>query len=184
VDNEAAEISRAADSHGSADLVRAALADAQRIARTRPRTARVRRRGSAAASDAESRRGGYSGPGPDDTDPQPLGTVLSGYVGDRGWDRPLAEARVFADWAALVGPDVAAHCGPAQLRDGELRVTAESTAWATQLRLLAATLLARLVDELGPDVVRKVIISGPVGPSWRHGPRTVHGARGPRDTYG
>jgi predicted nucleic acid-binding Zn ribbon protein len=165
----------------SRDLVRAALSGAQRIARARPRP-RPRRR--ATSGEGQARRGGYSGPAPDDTDPQALGTVLSGYVADRGWDRPLAEARVFADWASLVGADVAAHCAPAHLRDGELRVTAESTAWATQLRLLAASLLARLAEELGPDVVRKVVISGPVGPSWRHGPRSVRGARGPRDTYG
>jgi predicted nucleic acid-binding Zn ribbon protein len=167
-----------------ADLVRAALAGAQRIARTRPKGRLRRRRGAAEGQDAQRRRGGYSGPAPDDTDPQELGSVLAGYIGDRGWDRPLAEARVFADWTSLVGADVAAHCAPAQLREGELRVTAESTAWATQLRLLAASLLARLADELGPDVVHKVVITGPVGPSWRHGPRSVRGARGPRDTYG
>jgi predicted nucleic acid-binding Zn ribbon protein len=155
------------------------------VARTRPgsrsrrRTARGRH-----SADAQPQRGGYSGPRPDDTDPQPIGNVLAGYVGDRGWERPLAEARVFADWYSLVGADVAAHCSPTQLRDGELRIAAESTAWATQLRLLAATLLARLAAELGPDVVGKVVVSGPVGPSWRHGPRAVPGARGPRDTYG
>jgi predicted nucleic acid-binding Zn ribbon protein len=91
---------------------------------------------------------------------------------------------VFAEWPALVGADVAAHCTPLALTDGELRISAESTAWATQLRLLGATLLARLVSELGPEVVTKLIITGPVGPSWKHGGRSVRGARGPRDTYG
>jgi predicted nucleic acid-binding Zn ribbon protein len=110
--------------------------------------------------------------------------VAEGYLADRGWERPLAEARVFSDWPAIVGADVAAHCRPSALRDGELRIGAESTAWATQLRLLAGTLLARIVSELGPDVVTRVIITGPVGPSWKHGPRSVPGARGPRDTYG
>ena len=71
-------------------------------------------------------------------------------MADRGWERPLAEARVFSDWAAIVGADVASHCQPSALRDGELRISAESTAWATQLRLLAGTLLARIVAELGP----------------------------------
>jgi predicted nucleic acid-binding Zn ribbon protein len=113
-----------------------------------------------------------------------IGSLLADYVDERGWDRPLAEARVFADWPALVGPDVAAHCAPESLRDGELRISAESTAWATQLRLLGGTLLARLVAELGPDVVTKLIITGPVGPSWKHGGWSVRGARGPRDTYG
>ena len=91
---------------------------------------------------------------------------------------------MFADWAELVGADVAATARRAALRDGELRIAAESTAWATQLRLLAGTLLARLVAELGPEVVTRIVVTGPVGPSWKHGPRSVRGARGPRDTYG
>jgi predicted nucleic acid-binding Zn ribbon protein len=65
-----------------------------------------------------------------------------------------------------------------------LRIAAESTAWATQLRLLAAAMLARLVAELGPDVVTKLVITGPTAPSWKHGGFSVRGARGPRDTYG
>jgi predicted nucleic acid-binding Zn ribbon protein len=117
-------------------------------------------------------------------DPQRVGAVLADYVEERGWQRPLAEARVFADWAALVGADVAAHSAPVALSGGELKVQAESTAWATQLRLLSATLLARLADELGPDVVSRISISGPTGPSWKHGGYSVRGARGPRDTYG
>jgi predicted nucleic acid-binding Zn ribbon protein len=163
------------------DLTRSALTDARQIARGRP-VRKTGRRGSAHAPSA--RRGGYSGPGPDENDPQPVGSVLAGYVEERGWQVPLAEARVFADWAGLVGADVAAHSTPMVLRDGELKVSAESTAWATQLRLLAGTLLARLVAELGPDVVTKLNVIGPVGPSWKHGGYSVRGTRGPRDTYG
>lgn len=129
-------------------------------------------------------RGGYSGPHPDDTDPQLVGRVLAGYIETRGWQRPLNEARVFADWASIVGSDVAAHCVPTTLRDGELRVTAESSAWATQLRLLSSSLLARLASELGPQVVHRLHVVGPSAPSWKHGRFSVRGARGPRDTYG
>lgn len=163
------------------DPVRATLAGAQRVARSGPRRTPARRRRSKADP---SSRGGYSSAAPDETDPQPIGEVLAGYVVDRGWQRPLSQARVFSDWAAIVGVEVAAHCMPAGLRDGELRIEAESTAWATQLRLLTATLLARLAAEVGPDVVARIHVSGPVGPSWKHGPRSVRGARGPRDTYG
>jgi predicted nucleic acid-binding Zn ribbon protein len=160
------------------DIAQRALAGAQRISRT----SRVGRRGR--RRKADERRSGYSGSGPDDRDPQPIGKVAAGLFSERGWDRPVAEARVFADWATLVGPDVASRCKPVGLRDGELRLAAESTAWATQLRLLSSTLLAKLVAELGPHVVTRLSIGGPVGPSWKHGPRSVPGARGPRDTYG
>jgi predicted nucleic acid-binding Zn ribbon protein len=49
---------------------------------------------------------------------------------------------------------------------------------------LQGTVLARIVAELGPDVVTRIVVTGPVTPSWKHGPRSVPGARGPRDTYG
>jgi predicted nucleic acid-binding Zn ribbon protein len=163
------------------DPVRAALANAQRMARGR---GRPRRRARARGATSDAPRGGYSGPAPDGTDPQPIGAVLRGFAEDRGWQRPLAEARVFAEWSAIVGSDVAAHCAPVSLRAGELRIAAESTAWATQLRLLSATLLERLVNELGPSIVTRLAITGPVVPSWKHGRFSVPGARGPRDTYG
>jgi predicted nucleic acid-binding Zn ribbon protein len=168
-----------------------------RTADTPPETdlARAVTRGSRAAGRAGRRRsgppgevgrgpGGYSGPAPDDTDPQRVGELFTGYAEERGWERPLSEARIFADWAAVVGADVAAHSTPVALTAGELRIAAESTAWATQLRLLTGTLLARLAAELGPEVVSRISVSGPTGPSWKHGGYSVRGARGPRDTYG
>lgn len=170
---------------GSADLVRAALAGARRMARKTTGRGREIARRTRRENLAGRSAGGYSGPAADPArDPWRIGAVLDGYVAERGWERPLAEARVFAEWPALVGPDVAAHCAPQSLTAGELRIVAESTAWATQLRLLAGTLLARLVAELGPDVVTKLVVSGPTGPSWKHGGRSVRGGRGPRDTYG
>ena len=161
------------------DPVKQALAGAQKISRTKPRRSRRRR-----TEESGARRGGYSGARPDETDPQPVGAVVENYLSERGWQRPINEARVFSDWARIVGTEVAGHCEPSALREGELRISAESTAWATQLRLFAGTLLARIVAEVGPEVVTRVVVTGPVGPSWKHGPRSVHGARGPRDTYG
>ncbi|MEV4753963.1 DciA family protein [Micromonospora sp. NPDC049559] len=126
---------------------------------------------------------GYSGPGPDPRDPQLLGTVLARLVKARGWQQPAAEATVFAAWERVVGPEVAKHSRPVKLENGELTVEAESTAWATQLRLLAGSLLQRIGAVVGHNVVRKLHIHGPTAPSWSRGPRRVAG-RGPRDTYG
>ncbi|MDP9117266.1 MAG: DciA family protein [Actinomycetota bacterium] len=172
------------------DLARAALADARGVARGRlSSVGRRRGRGVATASGTSgapdtSRRGGFTAPGPDERDPKLVGSVLAGYVADRGWEQPLAAARVFADWSGLVGAEIAAHCNPTALVAGELKVAAESTAWATQLRLMASAVLSRLVAELGPTVVTKVHFTGPTGPSWKHGGYSVRGTRGPRDTYG
>lgn len=164
--------------------MRNALTTAQQIAGTsgRRRPAGRPHRDRAAETTGS---GGYSGAGPDPArDPQPLGAVFAEYATEREWDRPIAQGRVFADWAGLVGPEVAAHCAPRTLNAGELRIAAESTAWATQLRLLGSNLLARLVAELGPDVVTRLVITGPTAPSWKRGAWSVRGGRGPRDTYG
>jgi predicted nucleic acid-binding Zn ribbon protein len=160
------------------ELARAAL-DAALARRKVPQ----RRKPRADGTGSGRRLRGYSGPGPDPRDPQPFGELLKKLVKARGWQKPAAEARVFGEWEAVVGADVAAHCRPVKLEDGELTVEAESTAWATQLRLLAAKLLVRIAREVGNGVVKRLHIHGPAAPSWQRGPRRVRG-RGPRDTYG
>ncbi|MFC7547158.1 DciA family protein [Plantactinospora sp. GCM10030261] len=177
---------KAGDGPAGPELARAVL-DA---ARARRGTSQPGRRtggsgGSADGAGASQRRRprGYSGPGPDPRDPQPLGAVLARLVKARGWQRPTAEATVFGSWAKVVGADVAEHSRPVKLVDGELTVEAESTAWATQLRLLSGSLLRQIAAVVGHDVVRRLNIHGPAAPSWSRGPRRVRG-RGPRDTYG
>ncbi|TBL35581.1 DUF721 domain-containing protein, partial [Verrucosispora sp. SN26_14.1] len=152
-------------------------------AKARREAAKPRRRGAAGAGTGERRLRGYSGPGPDPRDPQLLGTVLARLVKARGWQQPAAEATVFGAWERVVGPEVAQHSRPVKLENGELTVEARSTAWATQLRLLAGSLLQQIGREVGHNVVRKLHIHGPAAPSWSRGPRRVRG-RGPRDTYG
>ncbi|MGC4788507.1 DUF721 domain-containing protein [Micromonospora sp. DT178] len=166
------------------ELARAVL-DAARA--RRESAARTRRRtpggGGGDGEGGQRRLRGYSGPGPDPRDPQPLGAVLNRLVKARGWQQPAAEATVFGAWERVVGPEVAQHSRPVKLEDGELTVEARSTAWATQLRLLAGSLLKQIASEVGHNVVRKLHIHGPAAPSWSKGPRRVRG-RGPRDTYG
>jgi predicted nucleic acid-binding Zn ribbon protein len=132
---------------------------------------------------ARGRRRRWSGAGPDERDPQPFGKLVSRVSLDRGWSPRLTDATVLGRWTQLVGPEIADHCTPVSLRDGELVLQAESTAWATQLRTMQRQILGTLAASVGRDVVKRIRVVGPSGPSWRHGPRTVRG-RGPRDTYG
>ncbi|WP_370588975.1 DciA family protein [Pseudonocardia sp. C8] len=161
------------------DALRAAREASARKAEERAEQARPKLR----VVSGKGKRRRWSGAGPDDRDPQPFGRVVSRVSMDRGWSSRLTDATVLGRWAQLVGSDVADHCTPVSLRDGELTLQAESTAWATQLRTLQRQLLTRLAAAVGPDVVRRIRVVGPSGPSWRHGPRHVRG-RGPRDTYG
>jgi predicted nucleic acid-binding Zn ribbon protein len=135
-------------------------------------------------SSARTPRGDLSGAHPDDRDPQLLDTTVSRVVADRGWELELRVRGLFARWVELVGDDVGGHTTPESFTDGRLVVRADSTAWATQLRLLAPSVVRRLNQELGPDTVTVVEVLGPRGPTWKKGPRSVRDGRGPRDTYG
>lgn len=86
-------------------------------------------------------------------------------------------------WPAIVGVEVATHCRPVTFSDGTLTVRADSTAWATQLRLMSSSILGRLETEVGKGTVTELRVQGPSAPSWNHGPRKSTGP-GPRDTYG
>ncbi|MFE8886167.1 DUF721 domain-containing protein [Pseudarthrobacter enclensis] len=116
-------------------------------------------------------------------DPLGLGKVVGRLVAERGWTSPVAVGSVMAEWATLVGPDISAHCTPESFTDTTLHVRCDSTAWATQLRLLSTSLLEKFRTELGDGVVTSIQVLGPSAPTWRKGGRSVNG-RGPRDTYG
>ena len=165
-----------------ADLAREALAAA--------RASTAARRKAAGRTPLGQRGGGgnlrrrrWSGSGPDARDPQPLGATLRAWVSSAGAGADLKKANLFARWQKIVGAEVADHCSPVTLVDGELVLQAESTAWATQIRMLAPQLLRRINAEVGERSVIRIRAHGPSAPSWKFGYRHVPG-RGPRDTYG
>ena len=116
-------------------------------------------------------------------DPRGVGSVFGRLIQDRGWSSPVAVGSVISRWDELVGAEIAAHCRPESFQDTTVQVRCDSTAWATQLRLMSHALLKRFDEALGPGVVTKIQVLAPSAPNWRKGYRTVSG-RGPRDTYG
>ncbi len=163
-----------------ADLAREALEQARQ--RTAARRAAQGRSSVVARRGAANRRR-WSGPGPDARDPKPFGALAAQWVKRSGSADDLAKATVLARWTEIVGDDLASHCEPLNLVDGLLVVQAESTAWATQIKLLGPTILGKVAAAVGPNLVRQIRTQGPSRPSWRFGNRHVSG-RGPRDTYG
>jgi len=117
-------------------------------------------------------------------DPVRFSAAIEGLLDAEGWELAAATGSVFGRWAEIVGRDLAAHTAPDGLSDGELTVTADSTAWATQVRLLAAQLVLRLNRELGDGTVLRVNVRGPAAAGRTPGRWRVRGGRGPRDTYG
>ena len=125
-----------------------------------------------------------SGPHPDDRDPQRLAAAVERLVESKGWTTEVNVRSLLARWPALVGPVNAAHSHPESYTDTVLTVRTDSTAWATQLRLLAPQLVAMLNAALGDGTVTRVNVKGPDAPSWKKGRLSVRDGRGPRDTYG
>ncbi|WP_425955551.1 DUF721 domain-containing protein [Xylanimonas sp. McL0601] len=125
-----------------------------------------------------------SGSGPSARDPQMLSDVVGRLLRDKGWRAEVSVGGVMGRWREVVGEQIADHCTPETFEDKVLVVRASSTAWATQVRLLAPTLLRRLAEEVGEGVVEEVKVLGPAGPGFGKGPRSVRGGRGPRDTWG
>ncbi len=123
-------------------------------------------------------RGGVTVPGttspswsarPRRDDPQSLTAAFGGLLSARGWREKAAVGAVFGHWPDIVGPQLALHTKPESFDAGELTVSADSPAWATQVRLMAPQLLKRLAEELGNGTVRRIRVNGPSGPPRRAG---------------
>ncbi|MFC9702527.1 DUF721 domain-containing protein [Streptomyces sp. NPDC056943] len=163
------------------DLARVALRAAKEQAKAR---------GAAAQQKKQARRGGglRSGARADGRDPMALGAAINRLITERGWETPAAVGGVMGRWPQIVGEDLAKHCVPLKFDDEPdarvLTVQCDSTAWATQLRLLAPRLVARLNEDLGHGTVRVIKVLGPGAPRRGYGPLRAPGSVGPGDTYG
>lgn len=116
-------------------------------------------------------------------DPEGLGAVMDSLTSGLGWSSPLARSEILASWVEIAGSETAEHSAPVGIEDGVLTVKCDSTAWATQLRLMRVPIMNRIVSRYPDAGINSVRFEGPGAPSWKRGPKSVPG-RGPRDTYG
>ena len=116
-------------------------------------------------------------------DPQTVGGALQGFFARMGWQENIDIASVTARWREVVGDQIADKCEPVDFADGVLTVRAASTAWSTQLTMMAPAMRTKLNEHVGRNIVTDLKVLGPTQRSWTKGARTVKG-RGPRDTYG
>jgi predicted nucleic acid-binding Zn ribbon protein len=102
-------------------------------------------------------------------DPQALNAAVGGLLSARGWRQRVAVGAVFGNWPQVVGPQLATHTRPDGFENGELTVTADSDAWAAQVRLMAPQLIKRLAEELGHGTVTRIRVRGPSAPPRQSG---------------
>ena len=118
-------------------------------------------------------------------DPGVFNELVVKEIRRNGWSRNFAIGQLRSAWPEIVGENIAGHTRVVKYNEQKrhLHIESDSTAWATNLRLMQTTILQTIARRVGPDVVAELKIYGPKAPSWRHGPLHVSG-RGPRDTYG
>lgn len=138
---------------------------------------------SADARKRSVRDPGSSAPFGAGRDPRGLGEVVDSLTNRLGWSSPLAKSELLSSWEQIAGAETASHSHPVGIEDGVLTVSCDSTAWATQLRIMRAQILNLIVAKYPDAEITAIRFDGPGAPSWKRGPRSVPG-RGPRDTYG
>ncbi|MGE7439524.1 DciA family protein [Kitasatospora sp. NPDC001175] len=135
---------------GGADLARTALRAARRTARLN---------GNAPAKKTVPTRQQIARAGRDTRDPSTLASVVPTMAAAQGWALGTAQGTMRNNWAQLVGAEEATHWFPAGFNADTrtLRITCDSPAWATKLRLEQHQLLTKL-NQARPDTVRAIEI--------------------------
>ncbi|MGH2693596.1 MAG: DUF721 domain-containing protein [Actinomycetota bacterium] len=94
--------------------------------------------------------------------PVRLRDVLDGVGRRLGVGAAADTGALWSAWSELVGETMAAHIEPTSLRDGVLRVRADSPAWATETSYLAEEIRTRANGLLGGARIREVKVwAGP-----------------------
>ncbi|WP_018298156.1 DciA family protein [Corynebacterium lubricantis] len=112
-----------------------------------------------------------------------FGDVLKREVRNRDWAKPLALGWVMGRWDELVGEKIAQHTTVEMVKESTLFISTDTTAWASQLKMMKPQILRNIADKIGAGVITDLHVYPPKTKSWRYGPLHVKG-RGPRDTYG
>jgi predicted nucleic acid-binding Zn ribbon protein len=105
---------------------------------------------------------------PDQDDAVSLAVSLDGVVKSLRGPSRRAVGGLFGRWEEAVGEQVAGHVRPVKLDGGVLSVEVDDPAWATQVKFLAPTIIARLAEVAGARVDRLQV---------RVDPRNARGAR-------
>lgn len=103
-------------------------------------------------------------------DPLRLKDLLPDATGRLGIPSPEATGRVWSAWSEIVGPAVAAHAEPTSLREGVLRVRADSPGWATEIGYLADEIRSRANAVTGRPLVAEVRVWTGPRPAGRGAP--------------
>jgi Dna[CI] antecedent, DciA len=94
----------------------------------------------------------------DPGDIRPVGDSLGAVARHLGLGSSELVVSVFGEWETVVGPVLASHSRPERLRDGELVVSVDEPAWATELRFLSGDIADRINKARGSVVISTVSV--------------------------
>jgi len=83
-------------------------------------------------------------------------TILSGLSKRLGLQSHLFEVRLQQQWRDIIGEPVGSHTWPAQVRFKKLYLIVRNSVWLQQLVFLKPTLLAKLNDRAGSDMLTDI----------------------------
>jgi hypothetical protein len=85
-----------------------------------------------------------------------FGSILSGLAKRLGLESRLFELRLQHQWKEIIGDPIAAHTCPDQIRFKKLHLIVRSSVWLQQLTFLKPTLITKLNEKAGTDLITDI----------------------------
>lgn len=87
----------------------------------------------------------------------PLKEVLDGLLSGSKLPFNPADAEIWDIWDEVVGPAIAEHAKPSNIKDKKLRVHVSEPIWLQELEYVAETIKDKLNTKLGRNSIEKII---------------------------
>jgi predicted nucleic acid-binding Zn ribbon protein len=78
-----------------------------------------------------------------------LSAILQDVMAQFSLEKAFSQAQIQKHWEAAVGPAIAAHARPEEVRSGKLYVSVDSALWLQELTLMKPSLIERLNALMG-----------------------------------
>ncbi|MCX5724857.1 MAG: DciA family protein [Nitrospirae bacterium] len=87
-----------------------------------------------------------------------VSSILEGLTRRLGLESKLLESRLRRDWVSIVGEPIASNTWPDQIRYKKLYLLVHNSVWLHQLTFLKPTLIQKLNQVAGADVVTDIVL--------------------------
>ena len=91
------------------------------------------------------------------TDAKNIGQIIEDLLKKENLDVALDEHRASAMWPEIVGDGINRYTIPRDVKDGVMTVHLSSASLANELMLNRATLIQRINEALGREIIREII---------------------------